>query len=84
MTKFNYGFGHEVKKVNPLKVLGIIVLVLIGIGIFIYARDYDRYYTHFKEFNHEPIVQKTDGEETEQTDEENNEEESEEDSEGQE
>ena len=80
MTRYNYGFGHEVKKVNPLKVLGIIALVLIGLGIFIYVRNYDYYYTHFKEFNHEPIVEKTDGEETEQT-EENNEEESEENSE---
>ena len=44
MNKVNTGFGKEEKKVNPLKVLGIIALIIIAVGIIIFAKDYDRNY----------------------------------------
>ena len=51
MNKYDNGFGVQEKKINPLKVLGIIWLILVAVGIFIYARNYGYYYEHFKAFN---------------------------------
>ena len=50
MNRVNVGFGKEEKKVNPLKVLGVIALILLAFGLFVYIRDYDRYYYHFKKY----------------------------------
>ena len=69
MNKYDNGFGEQEKKINPLKVLGIIGLILVAVGIFIYARNYGYYYEHFKAFNnHEETteVENNQGEEPEE------------------
>lgn len=59
MNRYDNGFGKPEKKVNPLKVLAIIWLILVVLGIVIYARNYDYYYKKYKEFNHEDIQETT-------------------------
>lgn len=55
MNKYNYGYGTDEKKVNPLKIIGIIALILVIVGIVIYAKDYQHYYEHFKDFNNHTV-----------------------------
>lgn len=72
MNKYNNGFGEPEKKVNPLKVLGIIWLILVVVGVVIYARNYDYYYNKYKAFNNHELTtetteeEKPEGEETEE------------------
>ena len=61
--KYNTGVGVEQKKVNPLKVLGIIALIILAVGIIIYATHYDYYENLYSNNNDQNTVENGSGEE---------------------